>query len=302
MNEYLNDRVATPPNITGISLERAGQRPKMHHDQASRLIREATHMALRPDNRVYPGAFRTADSAAVLDAGLRAHMLRIYNWMTSGLVLTGIVAYGIVSVPAIYELFYPAVMTPRGVRHVPGALAYVAMFAPLAFVLVLSFGVNKLSKTAVQALFWAFCVAMGASITNIFKIYTGQSITQVFFVTAGTFAAMSLYGYTTRADLTKLGGFLIMGLIGIIIAALVNIFVGSSALAFAITVIGVFIFVGLTAYDTQRIKADYIQFAHAYGPDEAAKRSVFASLSLLLNFINLFMLLLQLIGVRSSSD
>jgi len=276
--------------------------PKMTGQQASRLIREATPMALSPDYRAYPGVGRAADSAAVIDAGLRAYMLRVYNWMTSGLVLTGIVAYGIVSVPAIYEMFYPAVMTPRGVRHVPGVLAYVAMFAPLAFVLVLSFGVNRLSKTAVQALFWAFCVAMGASITNIFKVYTGQSITQVFFVTAGTFAAMSLYGYTTRADLTKLGGFLIMGLIGIIIAGLVNIFIGSSALAFAITVIGVFIFVGLTAYDTQRIKADYVQFAYAYGPDEAAKRSVFDSLSLLLNFINLFMLLLQLIGVKSNSD
>lgn len=259
-------------------------------------------MAFSPDTRAYPGASRAADTAAVLDAGLRAYMLRVYNWMASGLVLTGIVAYGIVSVPAVYELFYPAVMTPRGVRHVPGVLAYVAMFAPLAFMLVLSFGVNRLSKTAVQALFWAFCVAMGASITNIFKVYTGQSVTQVFFVTAGTFAAMSLYGYTTRSDLTKLGGFLIMGLIGIIIAGLVNMFVGSSALHFAITVIGVFIFVGLTAYDTQRIKADYVQYAYAYGPDEAGKRSVMDSLSLLLNFINLFMLLLQLIGVRSNSD
>jgi FtsH-binding integral membrane protein len=259
-------------------------------------------MALSPDFRSYPGVGRAADTAAVLDAGLRAYMLRVYNWMTSGLVLTGIVAYGISNVPALYEMFYPLQMTPVGPRNVPGPLAYVAMFAPLAFILVLSFGVNRLSKTAVQALFWAFCVAMGASITNIFKIYTGQSITQVFFVTAGTFAAMSIYGYTTRTDLTKFGAFLIMGLIGIIIAGLVNIFVGSSALAFAISVIGVFIFVGLTAYDTQRIKADYVQFAYAYGPDEAGKRSVFDSLSLLLNFINLFMLLLQLIGVRQSSN
>jgi FtsH-binding integral membrane protein len=259
-------------------------------------------MALSPDFRSYPGVGRAADTAAVLDAGLRAYMLRVYNWMTSGLVLTGIVAYGISNVPALYELFYPLQMTPVGPRNMPGVLAYVAMFAPLAFILVLSFGVNKLSKTAVQALFWAFCVAMGASITNIFKIYTGQSITQVFFVTAGTFAAMSIYGYTTRTDLTKFGAFLIMGLIGIIIAGLVNIFVGSSALSFAISVIGVFIFVGLTAYDTQRIKADYVQYAYAYGPDEAGKRSVFDSLTLLLNFINLFMLLLQLIGVRQSSN
>jgi uncharacterized protein len=185
---------------------------------------------------------------------------------------------------------------------VPGPLAYVAMFAPLAFVLVLSFGVNKLSTTAVQGLFWAFCVAMGASITNIFQIYTGQSVTQVFFVTAGTFAAMSIYGYTTRSDLTKLGGFLMMGLFGIIIASLVNMFVGSGALQFAISVIGVLVFVGLTAYDTQRIKADFVQFAYAMGPQEAAKRAVFDSLQLLLNFINLFMLLLQLVGVRNNNN
>jgi len=293
-----------PPqsNITANSLECGGLLARMGVRQATRQSRESTQMALSPDYRAYPGATRSVDSAALLDAGLRAYMLRVYNWMTSGLALTGIVAYAIVSVPSVYELFYPAVMTPRGIRHVPGVLAYVAMFAPLAFVLVLSFGINRLSKTAVQALFWAFCVAMGASITNIFKIYTGQSVTQVFFVTAGTFAAMSIYGYTTRADLTKLGGFLIMGLIGIIIAGLVNMFVGSSAMAFAITVIGVIIFVGLTAYDTQRIKGDFVQYAHAYGPDEAAKRSVFDSLSLLLNFINLFMLLLQLIGVRTNNN
>lgn len=260
-------------------------------------------MALSPDYRAYPGVGRAADSAAVLDVGLRAYMLRVYNWMASGLVLTGLVAYGIASTPAISDLFFTTVRVPgRGVFTQPTVLGFVAMFAPLAFMLVLSFGVNRMSKTAVQALFWAFSVAMGASIANIFKIYTGQSVTQVFFVTAGTFAAMSLYGYTTRADLTKLGGFLIMGLFGIIIAGLVNMFVGSGALAFAISVIGVFIFVGLTAYDTQRIKADYLQFAYAYGPDEAAKRSVFDSLSLMLNFINLFMLLLQLIGVRSNSD
>jgi FtsH-binding integral membrane protein len=259
-------------------------------------------MALSPDFRTYPGATRAADTAAVLDAGLRAYMLRVYNWMTSGLLITGIVAYGIASVPSIYELFYPMQETARGLRHVPGPLAYVSMFAPLAFVLVLSFGVNKLSTGAVQGLFWAFCVAMGASITNIFQIYTGQSVTQVFFVTAGTFAAMSIYGYTTRSDLTKLGGFLMMGLFGIIIASLVNMFVGSGALQFAISVIGVLIFVGLTAYDTQRIKADYVEFAYAMGPQEAAKRAVFDSLQLLLNFINLFMLLLQLVGVRNNNN
>jgi FtsH-binding integral membrane protein len=253
-------------------------------------------MALSPDFRSYPGVGRAADTAAVLDAGLRAYMLRVYNWMTSGLVLTGIVAYGISNVPALYEMFYPLQMTPVGPRNVPGPLAYVAMFAPLAFILVLSFGVNRLSKTAVQALFWAFCVAMGASITNIFKIYTGQSITQVFFVTAGTFAAMSIYGYTTRTDLTKFGAFLIMGLFGIIIAMVVNLFLASSALQFAISVIGVLVFAGLTAWDTQRLKSEYIH--GALEGDVQERAAIMGALSLYLNFINMFTMLLQLFGNR----
>jgi uncharacterized protein len=258
-------------------------------------------MALTPDYRSYTTATRAPTSAAVLDAGLRAYMLRVYNWMTSGLLVTGIVAYGVANTSLI-NLFYPLVETPRGLMHVPGALAWVSMFAPLAFVLVLSVGVNKLSTTAAQALYWAFCVAMGASLTNIFLVYTHDSIVRVFFIAAATFAAMSLYGYSTRADLTKMGSFLMMGLFGVIIASLVNMFVGSAGLQFAISVIGVLVFVGLTAYDTQRIKADYIQYVYSYGPDMAAKRSVFDSLQLLLNFINLFMLLLQLLGNRSSSN
>jgi FtsH-binding integral membrane protein len=255
-------------------------------------------MALSPDYRTYTGATRAAETSAVIDAGLRAYMLRVYNWMASGLVLTGIVAYAIYAVPALFNLFYPIVETAAGPRHVPGALAWLAMFSPLAFVLVLSFGVNRLSTTTVQALYWAFCVAMGASLTQIFLIYVHESIVQVFFITAAMFAAMSIYGYTTGRDLTQLGGFLIMGLIGIIIAGLVNMFIGSSGLQFAISIIGVLVFVGLTAYDTQRIKSDYVQYAYAYGPDGAAKRSVYDALSLLLNFINLFMLLLQLLGNR----
>ena len=257
-------------------------------------------MAISPDFRTYPRA-SAATTAAVLDVGLRAYMLRVYNWMSSGLVLTGIVAYGIAN-SSLLDLFWREVQTPRGVMHAPTMLAYVAMFAPLAFVMVLSFGVNKLSTGAAQALYWAFCVAMGASLTNIFIVYTGQSITRVFFITAGTFAATSLYGYTTRADMTKFGSFLIMGLFGIIIASVVNMFLGSPGMQFAISVIGVLIFVGLTAYDTQRIKATYVQAVYAYGPEMAAKRSVYDSLSLFLNFINLFMFLLQLFGNRNSSN
>ena len=256
-------------------------------------------MAYSPEFRAYPRA-SAATTAAVLDAGLRAYMLRVYNWMASGLLVTGVVAYGIANTSLI-NAFYPLVQTPFGYTHQPTALAMIAMFAPLAFVLVLSLGVNKLSSTAAQALFWVFCAAMGASLTNIFLIYTSESIVRVFFITAGTFAATSIFGYTTKTDLTKMGGFLFMGLIGIIIASLVNIFLASSALQFAISIIGVVVFTGLTAYDTQRIKADYVQYAYAMGTDGVAKRSVYDALSLYLNFINLFMLLLQLLGNRNSN-
>jgi len=256
-------------------------------------------MAFSPEYRTYPRA-SAATTAAVLDAGLRAYMLRVYNWMTSGLLLTGLVAFAIAHTGLI-DAFYPMVQTPVGmVRHASG-LAMLSVFAPLGFVLVLSFGVNKLSTTAVQTLFWLFCATMGASLTNIFLIYTNESIVRVFFITAATFAAMSLYGYATKADLSRMGSFLMMGLIGIIIASVVNMFVGSSALQFAVSVIGVLVFTGLTAYDTQRIKATYVQSAYAEGVELAAKRSVYDALSLYLNFINLFMLLLQLMGNRNSN-
>ena len=256
-------------------------------------------MAYSPEFRGY--AATTGADAAALDVGLRGYMLRVYNWMASGLVLTGLVALGISSVPAVFDLFYPLRKTVYGTQHVPGALAYVAMFSPLAFVLVLSIGVNKLSTTTVQALYWAFCVAMGASVSSIFLVYTGTSIATTFFITAGTFAAMSIYGYTTKADLTRMGSFLMMGLFGIIIASLVNMFVGSAGLSFGISILGVLIFTGLTAYDTQRIKSDYVQYAYAQGSEIAAKRSVFDALQLLLNFINLFMLLLRLTGNRNGN-
>lgn len=256
-------------------------------------------MAFSPDYRSYTGATRAAETAAVLDAGLRAYMLRVYNWMASGLVLTGIVAFAIANT-SLLNAFYPLTMLPSGqVIHQPSILAWIAMFSPLAFVMVLSFGVNRLSTTAVQALYWAFCVVMGASMTNILLIYTPDSIARVFFITAGTFAAMSLFGYATKRDLTKVGSFLMMGLFGIILAMLVNMFVGSSAIQFAISVLGVLIFTGLTAWDTQRIKADFVEFAYAYGPGEAAKRSVYDALGLYLNFVNLFQMMLSLLGNRN---
>ena len=264
-------------------------------------------MALQPDYRFTTGApgwgrVATADAAAV-DAGLRAYMLRVYNWMASGLLLTGIVALAVVTVPALQELFYTVARTPSG-RLVaqPTILFWVVTLSPLAFMLVLSFGYNRLSKTTAQALFWAFAACMGASLSNLAFRYTGASIASTFFITAAMYAAVSLYGYTTKADLTRMGSFMMMGLIGILIAGLVNMFMQSSALQFAISVIGVVVFVGLTAYDTQRIKGDYVQYAYAEGTDEAGKRSVMDALGLYLNFINLFQMMLQLVGVRQSSD
>src|SRR6185437_4227052 len=257
-------------------------------------------MAFSPEYRTYPRA-SAATTAAVLDAGLRAYMLRVYNWMASGLLVTGIVAWVIASTPLI-NAFYPEVTDQFGrVGHSATPLALLAMFAPLGFVLVLSLGVNKLSTSAAQALFWAFCATMGASLTNIFLIYTHESIVRVFFITAATFGATSIYGYTTKSDLSRMGGFLMMGLFGIIIASLVSLFMQSSALQFAISIIGVVVFTGLTAFDTQRIKADYVQYAYAEGTQGAAKRSVYDALSLYLNFINLFMLMLQLLGNRNNN-
>ena len=255
-------------------------------------------MAFIPESRPFAPTVATGVS---IDAGLRSYMLRVYNWMSSGLLLTGIVAYGVANTSLI-SLFYRQVQTANGVATVPTILGYGAIFAPLVFVMVLSFGVNRLSRSATQGLFWAFAAVMGASLANIFLIYSGASIARVFFITAGTFAAMSLYGYSTKSDLTRMGSFFIMGLFGVIIASLVNMFVQSSALQFGISIIGVLVFVGLTAYDTQRIKGDYAQYAYAEGSDGAAKRSVYDALSLYLNFINLFMLLLQLFGGRNNNN
>lgn len=260
-------------------------------------------MAFQPESRwtqpSQTGWGRTAGvDAATLDAGLRSYMLRVYNWMASGLLLTGIVAYLIANTPALQELFFSVVRTPRGYATAPTILGWVAIFAPLAFVLALSFGINRMSKSTAQALFWIFCAVMGASMANIFIVYTATSVASTFFICAAMFASMSLIGYTTKTDLTKMGSFLMMGLIGIILASLVNIFLQSPAVAFVVSILGVVIFCGLTAYDTQRIKNDYVEYAYAEGTEEAGKRSVMDALGLYLNFINLFQFLLQFAGVR----
>ncbi len=261
-------------------------------------------MAFTPDFRTTSG--RPVSGVATVDAGLRAHMLRVFNWMTSGLLLTGIVAYGVANT-SLRDVFYQTVSVQNAYGETfnqlrPTGLGWLSMIAPLGFVMVLSFGVNRLSRTAAQTLFWVFCAAMGASLTSIFFVYEQTSIARVFFITAATFAGMSLVGYTTRTDLTKFGSFLFMGLIGIIIAMLVNMFLHSAMVQFVVSVVGVLVFTGLTAFDVQRIKLTYTNYLYAAGPDEVAKRSVYDALALYLNFINLFTLLLQLTGTRSSNN
>jgi FtsH-binding integral membrane protein len=226
---------------------------------------------------------RVAQPSVFVDEGLRSHMLRVYNYMGGGLVLTGIVALLVASTPAIYQ---PIFGTP---------LKWVVMLAPLAFILVLSLRMEALSAATAQMLFWAFCALMGLSLASIFLVFTGTSIARTFFIAATMFGATSLYGYTTRRDLSSMGSFLIMGLIGVIIAMLANLFFQSSALQFAISVIGVIVFTGLTAYDTQNIKQ---QYAEGHSTDMQSKLAVFGALSLYLNFINLFQLLLGLTGER----
>ena len=224
--------------------------------------------------------------SAEIDAGLRRYMLSVYNYMVLGLGLTGIVALFTANSPAMLQAIFG---TP---------LQWVVMLAPLGFVLFFSFRINKMSTGAAQICFWAFAAIMGLSLASIFLAFTGASIARVFFITAGTFGAMSLYGYTTKRDLTKLGSFLFMGLIGIILASVVNIFVGSTALQFAISVIGVLVFVGLTAYDTQSIKNEYVGGLEYADGGVQTKGAIMGALRLYLDFINLFIMLLQLFGNR----
>ena len=235
-----------------------------------------------------------ATGAAELDVGLRKHMLGIYNYMASGVLLTGIVAYLVFSM-AVVETPRGLELTSFGAAIYLSPLKWVLMLSPLAFILVLNFGINRLSTGATQVAFWAFAALMGASISSIFLAYTNESIARVFFITAAAFAGLSLYGYTTKRDLSGMRSFLVMGLIGVIIASLVNIFLQSSAMQFAISVIGVLVFAGFTAYDTQRIKSE---FHHGYEAAVMAKKSILDALSLYLNFINMFLLLLTLFGNR----
>ncbi len=240
------------------------------------------------DNRVLraPTAAET-----VYDAGLRAHMLRVYNYMLSGLVLTGASAWLVANVAPVRALFFQPV--PQG--YTLSMLGWVALFAPLGLVLFLSFRINRMSVQAAQMTFWGYAALMGVSLAPILLLYTGASVAQVFFITAAMFGGMSLWGYTTKRDLTGFGSFLFMGLIGIIIASLVGMFFQSSMLQFVISVLGVLIFTGLTAYDTQKIK-------EMYSPNmdgtASGRGAIMGALALYLDFINLFIMLMRLMGNR----
>jgi FtsH-binding integral membrane protein len=239
--------------------------------------------------------------AATVDAGLRAYMLRIYNYMSIGLAITGLAALGVYMAAvtndpsaAAYH-FRDISLTQFGYQLYVGPLKWLFILAPLAMVFGISAGINRLAPSTAQILFWVFSALMGVSLSSIFLVYTHTSIVRVFFITAATFGALSLYGYTTKRDMSGMGSFLFMGLIGVIIAMLANVFIQSSALQFAISVIGVMVFTGLTAYDTQNIKQ---QYAEGHGTEMQSKLAVFGALSLYLNFINIFQLLLGLTGER----
>ncbi len=233
-----------------------------------------------------PGTF--APSRVEFDVGLRAHMIGVYNYLMLGLALSGVVAYTVANTP-LGDLFYsgPRELTPLG---------WVALLAPLGLILIASFGAQSLSPVGLQGIYWSITALQGVGLAAVLQAYTGESVTRVFFITAACFGALSLWGYTTRSHLSGWGSFLIMGLVGLILASLVNLFLASSALQFTITIIGLFVFAGLTAWDTQRIKEEYVEgLAHG---DAALTSRVFGALSLYLNFLNLFQLLLSLLGQR----
>ncbi len=227
----------------------------------------------------------TGAREAAFDAGLRSYMLSVYNYMASGVLLTGIVAMlfargGADSMAA--QLFMQG-----------GLLRFLVMLAPLGVVMWLSFGINRISQGTAKALFWAYAVLMGLSLSTILLVYTGGSVAQAFFAAAASFAALSLYGYTTKKSLSGFGTFLIMGVFGLMIAMLINMFVHSSAMNLLISAVGVLLFAGLTAYDTQRIKSGYFAVR---GTEYAGKSAVMGALTLYLDFINLFLFLLRFMG------
>lgn len=244
------------------------------------------------------GATQGRTAAEAFDAGLRAYMLRIYNWMAFALFLTAVTAYAVVNT-SLRALFFHIVQRGDMFVVAPTALGMVGVFAPLAFVLVLSFGVNRLSRSAAQTLFLLYSVVMGISMASLLMAYTGASVARTFFITGALYAVMSLYGYVTKRSLMGFGSFLTMGLFGLIIASLVNMFLPAHGMTVLISFLGVLLFTGFTAYDTQRIKLTYQQYAAALPAEELGKMSVYEALTMYLNFVNLFQFLLRFTGSRS---
>lgn len=243
--------------------------------------------------------------AAQIDEGLRAHMNKVYGTMSVGMLITFAAAWAISTLAvttdpsaAAAQIGTDKYLTSLGTALYTSPLKWVIMFAPLLFVFGFGAAINRLSASAAQLIFYAFAFVMGLSISWIFLVFTGESVIQVFLITSIAFAGLSLYGYTTKKDLSAMGTFLIMGVIGLIVASVVNIFLASSAVAFAISVIGVLIFAGLTAYDTQKIKTTYLEMAHSGDQEWLGKAAIMGALSLYLDFINMFMFLLQLFGNR----
>ena len=237
----------------------------------------------------------TTKKTVVMDEGLRAYMLKVDNYMATGVLLTGVVALLTFKMSVVTEGGSIVALTEIGNAIYLSGLKWIIMLAPLGIVFYMSFGINKMSSSKAQTVFWIFAGLMGLSLSSILLVYTGLSVTRVFFITSATFGAMSIYGYTTKRDLTKFGSFLMMGLIGIIIASLVNIFLKSSMMYFVISILGVLIFVGLTAYDTQKIKNMYVA---SDSGEVIGKKAIMGALTLYLDFINLFIMLLRLFGQR----
>lgn len=229
-----------------------------------------------------PAAMGTS-SAVSYDAGLRAHMVRVFNYMGGGLALTGLIAFLVANTPLAALIFGTKIT------------AYMAMFAPLAFVFFMSFKLQNASAAKAQTMFWIFCSLMGLSMASIFMVFTGASVARVFFITSATFAGMSLWGYTTKKDLANFGAFLLMGVMGLFIASIVNLFMQSSGLQWIVSIIGVGVFTGLTAYDVQNIKRNY---SEGWGSEANNKLAVIGALGLYMNFINAFQFLLSLMGDR----
>jgi FtsH-binding integral membrane protein len=252
------------------------------------------------------GSTSARDNAQVIDQGLRSYMLSIYNYMAIGVLLTGVVALVISSLAsttpgapdAVMQISRSVALTEFGRLVFISPLKYVLMFAPLAVVFLFSFQINKMEVSTAQIVFWIYAALVGASISVIFLIYTATSISQTFFVSAAAFAGLSLYGYTTKRSLSGFGSFLMMGLIGILIAGVVNIFLHSPAINFAISALGVLIFAGLTAYDTQKLKEQYIYALQGADSSAVGRSAIMGALSLYLDFINIFMFLLQFMGQR----